>query len=421
MARILFADPSGAGTLYALAAVAADAGHEVWFVDPHGDQGPAPHPTLRRGRLLLHDDEPAGIAHLRPSTRAVRTGQAVVRLLAELRRRFVPDLVVGIAGQGATLFVREVAPQTRILVATGQLHVTPARVGLPVPAGVGHDDGRVTLRERTANSTALMEIAHADWSLCATPFERDHYPWPLRARMTILHAGVDLDYWHPRPIGWPGSLDADDPDGRIRGLSLDDAGAIITASCPSPSPGDGLPLLLESALGALKLRPADRVVLLIEGDHAWPSAEGLAQQVDPARFHVIAHPSADEARRALWASQLHLAVSWCSGLWEMPIRALATATPLVGVGPAVGRTVSDSVSGFLPPPVPAQVASFVARLAAGEVATARAVGAGGRALAVERFDRAAALHRSLDVIGWVIAGNAPPVRSSSDPEAAAVS
>ena len=127
---------------------------------------------------------------------AVANGQSMARCALELKQQgFTPDIVMAHAGWGPGLFTKEIWPDAKYIgyyewyyqgmaIDTQFLNDTP-----PTP------DQR--LRAVARNAAIVMDLVQSDMSLCPTQFQADQFPAELAKKLTIIHDGIDTDYFAP--------------------------------------------------------------------------------------------------------------------------------------------------------------------------------------------------------------------------------
>ena len=129
--------------------------------------------------------------YVRRFENAVFRGQQVARAALALKARgFAPDLVCCHPGWGEGLFLRDVWPDAKLLYYFEYyFRSSGGDVGFDPPGGeVSIDDaGRV----RTLNATHLMSLEQADWGQTPTRWQCSRFPDWARARMSVVHEGVD--------------------------------------------------------------------------------------------------------------------------------------------------------------------------------------------------------------------------------------
>jgi len=143
------------------------------------------YPKDQRGPVNCH-------AYAVEVDRAIYTGASVADVCRGLREQgFRPDLIVGHAGWGETLFVKDVYPDVPLL-ANFEFFYHPHGVDVgfdPEFTSIFSDPSRL----RARNGVTLMAFQAADWGHSATQWQRSLHPPEMHSRISVLHEGVDTD------------------------------------------------------------------------------------------------------------------------------------------------------------------------------------------------------------------------------------
>ena len=143
------------------------------------------YPKDQRGPVNCH-------AYAVEVDRAIYTGASVADVCRGLREQgFRPDLIVGHAGWGETLFVKDVYPDVPLL-ANFEFFYHPHGVDVgfdPEFTSIFSDPSRL----RARNGVILMAFQAADWGHSATQWQRSLHPPEMHSRISVLHEGVDTD------------------------------------------------------------------------------------------------------------------------------------------------------------------------------------------------------------------------------------
>ena len=136
--------------------------------------------------------------YVRPLEGAVLHGQAVVRLAEQLKSRgFVPDLICGHSGWGPTLFVKDVFPNTPLLCYFEWFyHAQGSDADFDPAESLSIDD---IARIRLKNAPILIDLCSCDRGLSPTQWQRSQFPKEFHNKISVLHDGVDTDYFQPKP------------------------------------------------------------------------------------------------------------------------------------------------------------------------------------------------------------------------------
>jgi glycosyltransferase involved in cell wall biosynthesis len=153
------------------------------------------------GMLTLGYPPPQGAGehthpYLQTTEKAVRRGQAAARALLQLRDQgFVPDVIYVHPGWGEGLFVRDVFPDTPILMfAEYFFRSGQADIGFD-PEFPRSPDWNFSVRIR--NATQLISLPMADVCISPTRWQASRYPACLRDKIRVIHDGVNTDYMRP--------------------------------------------------------------------------------------------------------------------------------------------------------------------------------------------------------------------------------
>jgi len=225
--------------------------------------------------------------YVRRFEQAVWRGQQVARAgLALKEKGFTPDIVCCHPGWGEGLYLRDVWPDTKLLYYFEFYYRSSgADVGFDPPGPVQIDDA---CRVRTLNAAHLISLEQADWGQTPTQWQASRFPDWARARMSVVHEGVDTDAIRRRPDS-TFSL----PDGR----TLRPGDEVISFVARGLEPYRGFHVFMRSLPEILARRPKAQVVM-VGGDDphygAKPREGGswrevllaeLGDRVDRSRMH----------------------------------------------------------------------------------------------------------------------------------------
>jgi glycosyltransferase involved in cell wall biosynthesis len=124
--------------------------------------------------------------------------------LKPLQRKLKPDLIVGHANWGSTLFLPEVFPDVPIIDYFEYYHqphgsAIDFRPDFP-PAE------RAILRHRVQNAHLLLQLESCDAGYSPTDFQARLLPDRYRSKIRVIHDGIDTSVWRRSmdPVGPPG-------------------------------------------------------------------------------------------------------------------------------------------------------------------------------------------------------------------------
>ncbi len=328
------------------AALARDPANAVAFVTRRADRAI---PGVRRLTYgTRRTARPSTHPYLRSTENAVLHGQAVARTLLALRKEgFVPDVVAGHPGWGETLFVKDVLPEVPYLNYC-EFYYRPQGQDFGFdPAAPPTLDARLTLRLR--RTPLLLALESCDHGVAPTAWQRATHPAELRAKIDVIHDGIDTARLRPDPAA-RFTL----PDGR----TLTAGDPVVTYAARGLEPYRGFPSFMRALPRILDSRP-DATVLIIGGDEpsygsapkeggTWREALLAEVAVDPRRVVFLGHLPRDRFAAALAVSSVHVYLTYPFVLsWSM-LEAMALGRVVVGSDtPPVREVIRDGENGLL--------------------------------------------------------------------------
>jgi glycosyltransferase involved in cell wall biosynthesis len=286
--------------------------------------------------------------YLLPTEEAVLDGQAVFRVCAGLREQgFVPDLVCAHSGWGPGLYAKDVFPASRLLVYfEWYYHGRGGDADFIDPSAIDDD---TACRIRTRNAPLLLDLADCDRGLCPTQFQRDQFPAVFHPKLSVLHDGIDTDYFKPAP----GTRLV------LPGLDLSRAAEIVTYATRGMEPYRGFPQFMRAAALLLARRPNLHIVIAGDDRVAYsrklPGGQTYKQlllselkDADLSRLHFTGPLPYDQYRQLLRASSAHVYLTVPFVLSWSLLEAMATGCLVVGSDTApVREVIEDGRNGLL--------------------------------------------------------------------------
>jgi len=282
---------------------------------------------------------------------AVRTGAAVAEVCRRLKDGgIVPDIVIGHAGWGETLFVKDVFPDVPVLSNFEFFyHAEGADVGFdPEFAPVRPDDPS---RLKVRNAINRLSFAASDWGHTATAWQRSLFPAAMQTRLSMLHEGVDTVSVAPDPDAWV-KLARED-------LLVTRDDEVITFVARNLEPYRGFHVFMRAIPEILKRRPRAHI-LIAGGDgvsYGDPPPGGgsfreylhkeLGERVDPQRVHFLGHVSYELFLNLLQVSSVHVYLTYPFVLSWSFVEALAAGCLVIGSSTApVLEVLKDGQNGL---------------------------------------------------------------------------
>ena len=192
------------------------------------------------------------------------------------------------------------------------------------------------------NAPILMDLANCDWGVNPTKFQQAQFPAIFHEKLTVLHEGIDTEFFKPQP----GTKLI------LPGLDLSQASEIVTYATRGMEPYRGFPQFMRAAAILMQRRPglhvvvagADRVAYgkkLPEGQ-SWRNRM-LAElpDLDRTRLHFTGLLPYGDYLTLLRASSAHvyLSVPFCLS-WSL-LEAMAVGCPVVASDTAPVREVME--------------------------------------------------------------------------------
>lgn len=303
--HIVFAHTSFPAQFGAFGAWLAQQGWAVTFMTADSSARPPD------GCQMVHTPAPGKQAHdLQRNARvfeiATLNTQSFGAAATSLRHDhgLVPDMVMAHSGLGVGAFAKSVWPEA-LYVPYVEWYYRYPHVDMTSDAPRERpEDARALALAR--NAPTLVDLAISDAALCPTEFQAAQFPDHLRARMTILHDGVDCATLRPDP-----TVRMD-----IAGLSLPEDAEIITYATRGMELHRGFPQFMRALSSLQKKRPKlhaviggeDRVAYgarLPDGD-TWKTRMLRELDLDLSRVHFTGALSRPDYLRLLQASHLHV-------------------------------------------------------------------------------------------------------------------
>jgi len=132
-------------------------------------------------------------------TKVIQAEAAFRAMLALKAQGFAPDAVIAHPGWGESLFVKEVWPATKLgIYCEFFYHPHGADVGFD-PEFPSTDPEGEACRLRLKNLNHLLHFDVADAAISPTHWQASTFPEPFRAKITVVHDGIDTDAIAPNP------------------------------------------------------------------------------------------------------------------------------------------------------------------------------------------------------------------------------
>ncbi|RAH97095.1 hypothetical protein DLJ53_30560 [Acuticoccus sediminis] len=295
----------------------------------------------------LHRDVAKGIhPTLVTAERAVLTGQAAFKALYPLKNQgWEPDLVCAHSGWGPSLLIKELWPKTKML-SLYEWYYNARGSDADFLEPINHD---AAARAHFKNIPILLDIASMDWGSSPTRWQHSQFPKHLTHNMSILHEGVDCDYFRPGP---------DSVTVGERTFTAEDE--VITYVARGMEPYRGFPQFME-AVAKLQQRRPNLHVLIAGNDrtaygktrkdgktHREHALETLDLDLDRIHFLGLVPLKTLRSMFRITKAHVYLTVPFVLS-WSL-LEAMASGAPIVGSDTQpLHEVVDDKRNGLLTP------------------------------------------------------------------------
>lgn len=285
---------------------------------------------------------------LNSTENAVLFGQAAWRVAVNLKEQgFIPDIIFGHSGWGPTLYLPDVFPQATLLCyfewfyrSRGASHGFHPNIPLTAEA---------EQQIRTKNTPILMDLEACRAGVAPTEWQRQQFPVEFREKISVIHDGVDTDFFSPQAAGLHLP--------RL-GLDLRNKTQIVTYVATGMEPMRGFPEFMR-AISLLQRRCPDCEVVVVGEDrteYSNPLASGKTYRqlmletfpYDLTRLHFTGRLAREEYRQVLRASSVHVYLTFPFILSWSLMESMSCGCLVVGSAtPPVQEVICDGENGLL--------------------------------------------------------------------------
>ncbi|MFB2881045.1 glycosyltransferase family 4 protein [Floridanema aerugineum] len=346
--KILFLHPNfPAQFRHVAAALAEEPNNEVLF----GTKFENPEWQIPGVRKVLfkpsREARPETHHYVRFLENGVLHGQAVFRIAEQLKSEgFVPDIVYGHSGWGPTLFIKDAFPKAKLMCYFEWFyHAVGSDADFDPADPLSIDD---MARIRIKNTPILVDLYSCDWGISPTYWQRSQFPKEFHSKISVLHDGVDTEYFKPNP----GAKLI------LPNVDLSEIDEIVTYVARGMEPYRGFPEFIESIAYLQERRPNCHVVIVgsdrVCYGKALPDGETYKNYMlkkvplDLSRVHFVGSLPYGLYLKVIQASQVHVYLTRPFVLsWSM-IESMSTGCLVLGSDTApVKEVIQDGENGLL--------------------------------------------------------------------------
>ena len=208
--------------------------------------------NILRARFEPHREVTQGIHPAVVATeKAVILGQAAYTKLSELKKTMAsPDIILFHSGPGASLFLRDLFPSTKLLGYFEWYYRSHGSDGEFLENEIY--DANAELRIRMSNTPILHDLVSMDWGQTPTRFQQQQFPQIFQDKLECLHDGVDTNFFSP----------SSNTTVRVGNLVFTEQQEIITYVARGMEEYRGFPQFMEAVSELQKRRPNLQVIIL---------------------------------------------------------------------------------------------------------------------------------------------------------------
>lgn len=352
--NILFVHQNFPGQFKHLAPALAAAGHAVVALGINKPQHPTPgvRVILHRPRIPHADKLREAPIEIHETESKKARGHSVARCIARLREQgFVPDIIFAHSGWGEAFFIKDVLPQTPLIVYAEYFYQPEGGDAFFDPEFTKPSlEGRERLRLK--GSHLLHALIAADRGLAPTLFQRDRHPQILRDKIEVIHDGIDTHRFKPDAKA---SVTL-----RRAGLVLRPKDEVVTFVARELEPYRGYHQFMRALPELLALRPNAQIVIV--GGHgtsygAAPPAgktwkdiflNEVKSRIDHKRVHFVGQLPHEVLTQLMQVSTAHIYLTYPFVLsWSM-MEAMSVGCLIIGSDTApVAELIAHERNGLL--------------------------------------------------------------------------
>ena len=290
-----------------------------------------------------------GIHHyLAGAESSILNGQEAARTMEKLKRQgFVPDVVIGHAGWGETLYAKDVFPDTPLVNYFEFFYrSTGADTGFDPEYPMQADD---YLRIRTKNAVNLLCLNGCDAGISPTQWQYSTLPKEYLSKISVIHEGINTDVVQPDAAA-RFVLE----DGRV----LTKADEVITYVARNMEPYRGFHIFMRAAEEICRRRPNAHILIVGSDSVSYgsrlPNKQTYKQKmlsevnIDASRVHFLGSLPYNKYLKVLQVSSVHVYLTVPFVLsWSM-MEAMAAGCVVLGSStPPVQEFIQHEKNGLL--------------------------------------------------------------------------
>ncbi|MEW9617706.1 glycosyltransferase [Shinella sp. S4-D37] len=281
---------------------------------------------------------------------SVIRGQAVYTAFMPVKAKgFNPDIILAHSGFGDGIFLKDLWPKAKYMpYFEWYYHAYGSDSSFLDHEAPKKPDAELKIRMK--NTAILHDLAAMDWGQCPTEFQKSQFPAHFRDRISVLHDGVDTDYFSPDETA----------TFSVGDLVFRKGDPIITYIARGMEPYRGFPQFMEAVAILQKRRPEAQVIIIGDDRVAYgakrPDGKTYKEwalenlELDQSRIHFLGRQPLRTLRDVLRISAAHVYLTVPFVLsWSM-MEAMSAGALIVGSDTEpVREIITDGENGLLVP------------------------------------------------------------------------
>ncbi|GHF18467.1 glycosyl transferase [Kordiimonas sediminis] len=280
---------------------------------------------------------------------AVIQGQALYQSLLKVKKKLPsPDIILNHTGWGSSMFLRDAFPNAKILTYYEWYYHAHDSDGEWISRK--RNDPNAEMRIRLKNTAILHDLAAMDWGQCPTRFQHSQFPDIFKDRISVLHDGVDTEFFTPN----------EEATLTIGDTVLTAKDQVITYIARGMEEYRGFPQFMETVSILQKKYPALQVVVIGEDKVSYGKKRSDGKtwkqwaldtfKFDMSRLHFMGRQPLSVLRDATQITSAHIYLTAPFVLsWSM-METMATGALIVGSDTdPVREVIEDGKNGVLVP------------------------------------------------------------------------
>ncbi len=328
---------------YTAARLAADKSNKVIFITDRSRRD-VRIPGVRRILISIPQGPHIADRAEHEAVRSIKRGTQIANALLHLKNTgFIPDIIIGNAGYGCSLYAKDIFPDAFLAIYADGYQGSSSMLTTLKPR---HAYPTVNFSpERVRNLFQWDAFNDCQMAFTSTNWQKSLYPKSLTKQIQVLHEGIDTQFFSPKP----GQKFC------IEGCDLSHVDELVTFSGRSIDTRRNFPQFLHSIPQILIERPNCHVVVMAGSqeresaiDASWSELLFNKYDVDKNRVHFLSFRPYKDYRMMLQASSVHVFLSTPNALSTGLFEAMSCGCLVIaGDTDPVREVIEHGRNGFL--------------------------------------------------------------------------